>query len=135
MTENDNYSSDGVEFDQRTEERIIFANGYKNLNQFESKMYGEGDREYYRQFVAQCRTLVQILLRYVKDEELREKGIDLREHSAKELDNMKNEESYIPAIKILDAYRDIVEDLRHNANFKIPEKTSYDNENVGVEQL
>lgn len=139
MTENEEFGFEGAEFDQRDFERKTFAKGYSNLNTFESKMYGlpeaEERNKYTRKFVAQVRTLAQMIIRYAEKEKCQEDALELRDHAIKELNNMSKTNNYTPSSDVLDSYRDIIEDLRFDANFKIPEQKKQDPNTAGVKQL
>lgn len=139
MTENEEFGFEGAEFDQRDYERKTFSEGYNTLNTFESKMYGlpdPGDRRtFVRKFIAQARTLANMIIRYAEDEQYQEDALELRNHAIKELNNMTKMKDYSPDSDVLDSYRDILEDLRFDANFKIPQKKKQDPNTAGVNQL
>jgi len=137
--EDEEFGLEGAEFDQRDYERETFARGYSRLNTFESRMYGSAKfkdrKEFTRKFMAQIRTLANMILRYAEEDELVDDALQLRNHVVKELRNMTEAESYLPPNEVLDAYRDIIEDLRFDANFKIPESKKADPNTAGVDQL
>lgn len=133
------FDTEGVEFDLRTKERMIFATGYRKLNQYEAAMYGipiqEQDENYFRRYVSQVRALASMLMNYANDEKVIEDALELKDHCYKELKNFDAVNNYRPPEEVLNAYREIIEELRFNANFKIPEKERIDPETAGVDQL
>lgn len=137
--ENDDFDTEGVEFDLRTEERMIFARGYRKLNQYEAAMYGvplkDQEINYFRRYISQVRALASMLMNYATDQEVINNAIRLKEHCYKELQNFERVNNYSPQGKVLDAYRETIEELRFNANFKMPEKQRIDPETAGVDQL
>jgi len=75
------------------------------------------------------------LMNYATDQEVINNAIRLKEHCYKELQNFETVNNYSPQGKVLDAYRETIEELRFNANFKMPEKQRIDPETAGVDQL
>lgn len=139
LTEDEEFGFEGAEFDQRDYERETFSKGYSMLNTFESRMYGQPDfetrKKFTRRFMGQVRTLANMIMRYAEEDQYVEDALKLREHVAKELYNMSNAKNYIPPTEVLDSYRDILEELRFDANFKIPETKKSDPNTAGVDQL
>jgi len=139
MTENEEFGFEGAEFDQRDYERKTFSEGYNTLNTFESKMYGSKNanqrRKFVRKFIAQVRTLANMIIRYAEDEQYQDDALVLRDDAIKEIKTMNEIDGYVPDHKVLDSYRDILEELRFDANFKIPETKKQDPNTAGVDQL
>lgn len=117
------------EYDLRDIERSSIGRGYRALNQIESEMFStKGDLKqlHFRRYVSQARVLLKVIRRYAKDEEIKEESRDMEDKLATELNNMIISSSHIPSFQFIENVRETVEDLRHEANLRLPRKTEGD---------
>ncbi len=120
----------GSEYDLRQIERQIFAKIYKNFLEKYSVYWTTRDHDLAYSLLGSAKTIVSSIKKYVEhDEELYqdaqdlEDGIDRKRKSfiaANTSDGITDEE--------LNDLKDTIEELRHAANLKIPQKTETDEE-------
>lgn len=125
----------GSEFDLRQIERQMFAEMYKNFLQKYSVYWTDRDQKMAYSLLGSAKTIVSSIKKYVEhDEELYkevqdlEDGIDQKRKSfiaVNTPDGITDEE--------LNDLKDTIEELRHEANLKMPQKTKSDPENAWKE--
>lgn len=130
----------GSEFDLRQYERQMFADLYSNFLQHytEYRMYRD-EHETGLKFLSVSKTLINTFKRYAKhDSEVFERCEDMEEKinpKEKRLKNTMTKRNHNTTLsnKYIDQLKEVVEDLRHTANLKMPEKTKTDPESAWKE--
>jgi len=128
----DGFSEDlvGSEYDLRQIERQIFAKMYKKFLNKYSVYWTTRDKEMAYSLLGSAKTILSSIKKYVEhDEELYNRVQDLEDaidekrrsfHAVNTPDGITQAE--------LNEMKDTIEDLRHEANLKIPQKTETDEE-------
>lgn len=115
----------GSEFDLRETERQMFAQLYtKFLKSYFDSQMNYGDSEVALVYLNISKTLISTVKRYARHkEEMYSKASELENSIQAKIDTLNNSQGQvIISTEFKDKVKEFIEDLRHEANLKIPQK-------------
>jgi len=128
--EEPSFEEGSVEYDLRDYERASFGRAYRRLNEMESRMFAQKTenlkQQPFKQYISQARVILKITRRYAQDKEIKNTAKEMEEKMATELGNMNKINGYLPSMELIENLRETIEDLRHDANLRLPRKKEGD---------
>lgn len=119
----DDKREDGVEYDLRDYERASYGRGYRSFNDIAAKIFANPTQENYKEYFSLARVLLKITRRYADSDEVVQNCKEVEEKVEQQLRNMNKVRDWTPEMDTINEVREAVEDLRHDANLKLPKKT------------
>lgn len=114
----------GSEFDLRETERQMFAQLYtKFLKSYFDSQMNYGDSEVDLVYLNLSKTLISTVKRYARHkDEMYSEANELEDSIQSKINILNNDSTVIISTEFKDKVKEFIEDLRHEANLKIPQK-------------
>lgn len=116
---------EGTEFDLRESEKVMFSKLYAHLLESYMAFQREQSSENAKKFLNASKTILNSFKRYVQhDDELFDTVQETEEYVNSTNQRLHSGQVVNPGIGNIDKVKEVIEDLRHAANLKMPQKSN-----------